>query len=117
MPRTVAKPKADGVGLCCGSVTNAPLDEDEAEELAKVLGALSDPVRIRLLSLLASQGEVCSCDLEQPLARSQPTISHHTRVLAEAGLIKGEKRGKWVWWVIAPARLAAVRRALGDPSA
>jgi ArsR family transcriptional regulator len=99
--------------LCCSSLTEAPLDEGEANELGRVFGALSDPVRLRLLSLVASQVEVCSCDLEGPLDRSQPTISHHTRVLAEAGLIVGEKRGRWMWWRADPDRLATVRKVLG----
>ena len=106
--RTVA-----GDALCCPSLTEAPLDEAEAGELARVLGALADPVRLRLVSLVASRGEVCSCELEEPLGRSQPTISHHTKVLAAAGLIAGQKRGRWVWWSVVPDRLAAVRRALG----
>ena len=99
--------------LCCPSLTDAPLAEEEAVELARVLAALGDPVRLRLLSLVAAQGEVCSCDLEGPLGRSQPTVSHHTRILAEAGLLEGERRGKWTWWRVVPGRLAAVRRALG----
>jgi ArsR family transcriptional regulator len=102
--------------LCCASVVASPLGEGEAADLADVLAALADPVRLRLLSLVAAQGEVCSCALEEPLGKSQPTISHHTRVLAEAGLITGEKRGRWMWWSIAPSRLAAVRRALGGAS-
>ena len=100
-------------GLCCPSVTEAPLSEDEAADLAEVLAAMADPVRLRLLSLVAAQGEICTCDLEGPLGRSQPTVSHHTRILADAGLITGEKRGKWTWWSVVPDRLAAVRRALG----
>ena len=100
-------------GLCCGSVLNAPLGEAEAAELAQVLSALADPVRLRLLSLVAAQGEVCSCDLEAPLERSQPTVSHHTRILADAGLITGDKRGRWIWWRVVPDRLVAVQRALG----
>lgn len=103
---------ADG-GLCCSSVVDAPLTEHEAAELARVLGALADPVRLRLLSLVASQSEICSCDLEAPLSKSQPTISHHTKVLAEAGLLVGEKRGRWMWWRVEPSRLASVRAALG----
>jgi ArsR family transcriptional regulator len=97
----------------CASLTEAPLGEAEAADLSRLLSALADPVRLRLLSIVAAQGEVCSCDLEAPLAKSQPTVSHHTRILAEAGLIAGEKRGKWTWWRIVPNRLAAVRRALG----
>jgi ArsR family transcriptional regulator len=98
---------------CCGSVTEAPLSEDDATELARVLGALADPVRLRLLSLVAAQSEICSCDLERPLGKSQPTISHHTKVLSDAGLLSGEKRGRWMWWRVQTDRLAAIRAALG----
>ena len=100
-------------GLCCASVVDSPLAPDEAEDLARVLGALADPVRLRLFSLVASQIEICSCELEGPLARSQPTVSHHTKVLADAGLLIGERRGRWMWWRVDPDRLAAVRKALG----
>jgi ArsR family transcriptional regulator len=93
---------------CCGPLGGAVLSEQEAHEMALVCSALSDPVRLRLLSIVASADEVCSCNLEVPLARSQPTVSHHTRVLAEAGLIRGEKRGRWVWWRVVPERLGAV---------
>ena len=78
-----------------------------------MMGALADPVRLRLLSIVASSPEVCSCNLEGPVAKSQPTISHHAKVLAEAGLISGEKRGRWVWWHVNPGQLASVRKALG----
>ncbi|HMF82333.1 MAG TPA: metalloregulator ArsR/SmtB family transcription factor, partial [Acidimicrobiia bacterium] len=71
-------------------------------------------VRLRLLSLIATAGEVCSCVLLAPLGRSQPTVSHHTKVLAAAGLITGEKRGRWVWWSVVPQRVAAVRTALAS---
>jgi ArsR family transcriptional regulator len=108
------KPAPPGVaGACCGSVVGAPLAEAEAAGLAQVLTALADPVRLRLFSLVAAQGEICSCDLEEPLGRSQPTVSHHTKVLAEAGLIAGERRGRWTWWRIVPEQLEVVRRALG----
>jgi len=99
--------------VCCPPVTDAPLSEADAVELAKVMAALADPVRLRLLSLVASSPEVCSCELEGPLGKSQPTVSHHTKVLAEAGLIEGEKRGRWVWWRANPERLASIRTALG----
>jgi ArsR family transcriptional regulator len=69
-------------------------------------------VRLRLLSLIASSDEVCSCELQAPLRRSQPTISHHTKALADAGLIVGEKRGRWMWWRVVPERLAALEGAL-----
>ena len=98
---------------CCAAVLEAPLGESDAGELAQVFAALADPVRLRLLSLIAAAGEVCACDLLAPLDRSQPTVSHHTKVLADAGLIVGEKRGRWVWWSIVPARVTDVRAALG----
>jgi ArsR family transcriptional regulator len=102
-----------GAELCCAPITDAALSDAEAADLAPVLAALGDPVRLRLLSIVAAEGEVCSCTLEGPLAKSQPTISHHTRVLAEAGLIVSEKRGKWTWWRVAPGRLAMLRTVLG----
>lgn len=100
-------------GGCCSSVLASPLAETQAVELAKLFAALADPVRLRLLSLIAARDEVCSCELQEPLGKSQPTVSHHTKALAEAGLIVGDKRGKWVWWRIVPERLAALREALG----
>jgi len=101
------------VQSCCATVTGAPLGVNEAAELATLLSALADPVRLRLVSLVAANGRVCSCDLEEPLGRSQPTISHHTRVLTEAGLLTGEKVGRWTWWSVVPERLAQIRTALG----
>lgn len=103
--------------MCCARVTDEPLSEAAATELARVMAALADPVRLRLLSLVASGPEVCSCDLEGPLGKSQPTVSHHTKVLADAGLISGERRGRWTWWRVHPDRLAEVRRALGSDEA
>ncbi|MDQ1401945.1 MAG: ArsR family transcriptional regulator, arsenate/arsenite/antimonite-responsive transcriptional [Actinomycetota bacterium] len=99
-------------GVCCAPLQASPLAEDEATELARLFAALGDPVRLRLLSLVAAAGEVCSCDLEDPLGKSQPTVSHHTKALADAGLITGEKRGRWMMWRIVPERLAALRAAL-----
>jgi ArsR family transcriptional regulator len=97
---------------CCPSVLAAPLDEDDAAALAQAFAALADPVRLRLLSLVAAADEVCSCDLTGPLGKAQPTVSHHTKALVEAGLITGEKRGRWVWWRVVPERMAELRAAL-----
>jgi ArsR family transcriptional regulator len=97
---------------CCGSVLTAPLSQEDAEVLARGFAALADPVRLRLLSLIAATDEVCSCELLQPLGKSQPTVSHHTKALVEAGLITGEKRGRWVYWRVVPARVEALRQAL-----
>jgi ArsR family transcriptional regulator len=97
---------------CCPSILAAPLAEADAEPLARAFAALGDPVRLRLLSLIAAAGECCSCELEAPLDRSQPTISHHTKALADAGLITGEKRGRWMWWAVVPERLEELRGLL-----
>ena len=98
---------------CCGSLLGEPLSEADAAPLADAFAALADPIRLRLFNLVATADEVCSCDLLEPLGRSQPTISHHTKVLAEAGLITGEKRGRWVYWRANPERVTQVRQALG----
>lgn len=111
MPTTRRAPGRDE--LCCSVLTEASLSAGEADQAAPVFAALGDPVRLRLLSIVAAEGEVCSCSLQGPLGKSQPTISHHTRVLAEAGLIVGERRGKWTWWRVAPERLDSLRRVLG----
>ncbi len=99
--------------LCCPPLADHALSEDEAVALSAVLAALSDPVRLRIFSIVASEGEVCSCNLEGPLGKSQPTISHHTHKLATAGLIVGEKRGRWTWWRVVPDQMDALRAALG----
>lgn len=97
---------------CCASVRAEALTTDDADELARAFAALADPVRLRLFNLIAQAGEACSCELEGPLGKSQPTISHHTKILAEAGLISGEKRGRWIWWSIVPSRVDGLARAL-----
>ena len=91
MPKTaavIAEPQ-----VCCSSITQAPLDEQSAIELAHVFAALADPVRLRLYSVIADAGEICSCDMLEPLGKAQPTVSHHTEILADAGLIAGENAG------------------------
>lgn len=99
---------------CCPSVLSAPLDADQASLLAKGFRALGDPVRLRLLSMLAatSAGEICVCSFVGPIGRSQGTISHHLKILSEAGLVHGDRRGKWVWYSLDRARLAELRAAL-----
>ena len=97
---------------CCASLLTEPLTDADAAELAGGFAALSDPVRLKLINLIAQAGTICSCDLTGPLERSQPTVSHHTKILTEAGLITGEKKGRWVWWQVVPDRLEALRGAL-----
>jgi ArsR family transcriptional regulator len=100
--------------FCCDPVSAEVLDPDQAEALAGAFAALADPTRLRLFSMVASAagGEVCACDLVEPSGRSQPTISHHMKILLNAGLITGEKRSLWVWYRVIPERLAALRTAL-----
>ena len=105
-------PRDDEAADCCLTIVAAPLGEADAAARAHVHAALADPVRLRLLSLVAAAGELCSCDLTGPLGKSQPTVSHHTKVLAEAGLIVGDRRGRWTYWSVPAERLAFVRGAL-----
>jgi ArsR family transcriptional regulator len=108
-----AAPVLDPIA-CCTPVRVETLDEDIAEALARSFAALSDPIRLRLLSFIASADadEVCACDLIEPSGRSQPTVSHHMKILVEAGLVTREKRGLWVWYRLVPERLDALRAVL-----
>ncbi|WP_310722846.1 metalloregulator ArsR/SmtB family transcription factor [Streptomyces sp. N2A] len=93
---------------CCPGLSAAPLDEDQAADLAKVFKALGDPVRLRLMSMIASRGEggeVCVCELTPAFELSQPTISHHLKLLRQAGLIDCERRGTWVYYWVLPGVL------------
>jgi ArsR family transcriptional regulator, arsenate/arsenite/antimonite-responsive transcriptional repressor len=102
--------------ICCSPVIASQLGEGEAVELAAVLKALADPVRLRLVSIIgaAPTGEICACELPGLLDRSQPTVSHHLTQLVRAGLIDREQRGKWAWFRLRPERFAALRAALGE---
>ena len=103
---------------CCTPLSTEPLTADEAELLSQRFKALGDPVRLRLLSLIASHegGEVCVCELTGGFQVSGPTISHHLRVLREAGLIEGQRRGTWIYYRVLPDALRALSQAL-HPSA
>jgi ArsR family transcriptional regulator, arsenate/arsenite/antimonite-responsive transcriptional repressor len=98
------------IELCCSSLRTPLLSEDDAAELAALLKALADPIRLRIVSLVsaADGGELCACDLPGLLDRSQPTVSHHLSQLVAAGLLDREQRGKWAWFRLRPQRLAAV---------
>ena len=91
------------------------LPEAQAVLLANSFAALADPIRLRLLSYIAASDadEVCACDLLEPSGRSQPTVSHHMKILVDAGLVERDKRGLWVWYRLVPARLDALRAVLG----
>ena len=99
---------------CCSPVFETRLDQRAAEGLAATFRALADPARLRLLNFIWSQpgAEACVCHLVGPIPLSQPTVSHHLKVLSEAGLLEREKRGTWVYYRVAAARLEAVREAL-----
>lgn len=99
---------------CCPSGLSTPIDRPTAEDLARLLKAVADPARLQLLSLLRSMDncEACVCDLTEPLALSQPTVSHHLKVLAEAGIVRSEKRGYWTWYSIIPSRLTELAAVL-----
>jgi ArsR family transcriptional regulator len=100
---------------CCEPVLVEPIGPDEAEELASGFKLLSDPVRLRILSLIATAPEatMCGCELPGILDRSQPTISHHLSLLTEAGLLTREQRGKWAWFSVESDRVSILRDALG----
>jgi len=104
------------VELCCTPLLQGTLDDDQATELAEVLKALADPIRLRLLSIVAASvdGEVCACDLPALVDRSQPTVSHHLSLLVKAGVLEREQRGKWAWFRLRRERLAAVGDLLVD---
>lgn len=104
---------------CCPALLqSSPLTQVEAEQLAAAFRVIADPTRLRLISLLASSpgGEACVCDLVEPLRLSQPTVSHHLKLLYEAGLVARDKRGLWVYYRLIPERLQVLRNALGAPA-
>ena len=102
---------------CCEPVLVETVSPEDADWLAGSFKALADPVRLRLLSLVGTAGEMCACDLPALVDRSQPTVSHHLKLLVEAGLLHREQRGKWAWYRVDPARVAALQDALAAPTA
>ncbi|WP_432488793.1 metalloregulator ArsR/SmtB family transcription factor [Kineococcus sp. SYSU DK018] len=99
---------------CCAPLTGRPLSAEDAAVLARSLKAIADPARLRLLSLVAAHagGEACACDLTEPLGLSQPTVSHHLKVLVEAGLLTRDKRGVWAYYAVVPEALDALAAVL-----
>jgi ArsR family transcriptional regulator len=96
--------------VCCAPLSASPLSVDDAAELSMRLKALADPARLRLVSLLLASktGELCTCDVTEPLGLSQPTVSHHFKKLALAGLVTGERRGTWTYYRVVPEALAGL---------
>ena len=115
----MAKPRstvmdAPATEECCASVLGAPLPTRDAQQLARGFNALGDSVRLQILSMLASasEGEICVCNFVEPLGKTQGTVSHHLKILSEAGLVHGERRGKWVWYSIDRDALASLKSAI-----
>jgi len=100
---------------CCSPLSVQPMTIEQAEQVAPLMKALADPVRLRLMSLVASHegGEACMCDLTDAFELSQPTITHHMKVLHEAGLVDRDKRGVWVYYRVRPQALAAIGTLIG----
>jgi len=113
----VPVPAGDGAA-CCGPLTGEPLSAEAAATLARTFKAVADPARLRLLSLVAAHegGEACACDLVEPLGLSQPTVSHHLKVLVQAGLLTRDKRGVWAYFALVPEALDALSAVLATPA-
>lgn len=110
---------SNDLAACCSPLTDGAIDETTAERLAHVFKALGDPTRVRLLSLIAGTAgsEACICDLTEPVGLTQPTVSHHMRLLVDAGLVTRERRGKWAYYRVVEDTLTSVARALTPTAA
>ena len=99
---------------CCAPLLREPLTADQAADLARTLKALADPTRLRLVSMVAAHdgGEACVCELTEPLGLTQPTISHHLKILVDAGIFSRDKRGVWAYYALRPQALAALAAIL-----
>ena len=106
-----ALPLADA---CCAPLLREPITASQAAELARLLKALADPTRLQLVSMVAvlEDGEACVCDLTEPLGLTQPTISHHLKILVDAGIFTRDKRGVWAYYALVPSALAALSAVL-----
>jgi ArsR family transcriptional regulator len=111
MAQTVTLPLAEA---CCTPLLREPLAADQAQSLARLLKALADPVRLRLVSMVAAHegGEACVCELTEPLGLTQPTISHHLKILVDAGILTRDKRGVWAYYAVLPGTLSALSSVL-----
>jgi ArsR family transcriptional regulator, arsenate/arsenite/antimonite-responsive transcriptional repressor len=114
VPATTLPLTTRDLAACCSPVTGGALDQDAAERLARVFKALGDPARVRLVSLIAASdgGEACICDLTGPVGLSQPTVSHHMKLLVDAGFMHREQRGKWAYYRLVDEALSSLAQAL-----
>ena len=117
MSKSLVVLSAPDTAGCCPPLSREPLSAEQAELVAPRLKALADPVRLRLMSLVASHpgGEACVCDLNEAFDLTQPTISHHLKVLHEAGLLDRDKRGVWVYYRARTEALASLGALIGEP--
>jgi ArsR family transcriptional regulator len=118
MPKSTVLESPNQAVACCSPLSREPMSQRQAEQVAPLLKALADPVRLRLMSLVASHegGEACVCDLTDAFNLSQPTISHHLKVLHAVGLLDRDKRGVWVYYRVRPDALANLGTLIGSAS-
>jgi ArsR family transcriptional regulator len=114
MPTPLPLIEPTELAACCSPVTGGVVSDDAAETLARMFKALGDPTRVKLLSLIAAadDGEACICDMTEPVGLSQPTVSHHMKLLVEAGLATREQRGRWAYYRVVPEVLRSLALAL-----
>ena len=113
-PDLQTRPPLPLAEACCTPLLRQPITADQADELARLLKALADPTRLQLVSMVAvlEDGEACVCDLTEPLGLTQPTISHHLKILVDAGIFTRDKRGVWAYYSLVPAALDALAEVL-----
>jgi ArsR family transcriptional regulator len=113
-PDLQVRPLPRSAGAYCAPLLRRPITAGQAAELARLLKALADPVRLRLVSMIAAHegGEACVCQLTAPLGLTQPTVSHHLKILVEAGLLTRERRGVWAYYALVPGTLDALAAVL-----
>ena len=118
MPTSTVNPPAGPLAACCSPLTAGALTDAAADQLARVFKALGDPNRVKLVSLIAAAdgGEACICDLTAPVGLSQPTVSHHMKLLVEAGIVTRDQRGKWAYYRIVDDTLRTIARAVTPAS-
>jgi ArsR family transcriptional regulator len=114
MPSTLSVIEPSALAACCSPVTEGIVGDEAATTLARVFKALGDPTRVKLLSMIAAASDngACACDMTEPVGLSQPTVSHHLKLLVDAGLVTREQRGKWAYYRVAPDVLGSLAAAL-----
>jgi ArsR family transcriptional regulator, arsenate/arsenite/antimonite-responsive transcriptional repressor len=117
-PASAGRPALPLAEDCCAPLLREPLTPGQAADLARTLKALADPTRLRLVSMVAAHdsGEACVCELTEPLGLTQPTISHHLKILVDAGIFTRDKRGVWAYYALRPASLRALADILRPPT-